>query len=81
MSIDCETGALIGCFGTFGTTFVGSETTTVDTSRSLLTPAVHEGVVELETCDSPETVEVKERLLVMKACSLRSVTASDSAQS
>jgi len=46
MSIDWETGALIGCFGTSGTTVVVSETTigtgaavmltTVDTSKSLL---------------------------------------------
>jgi len=71
MSIDWETGALIGCFQTFGTTVVGSETTigtraavmlkTVDTSRSLLLPAVDENVVELETCNSPEADGVEEK--------------------
>jgi len=82
MSMDCETGALIECFGTFGIVDVGSGTTigtgaailtTMGTPGSLLTPALDESVVELETCDSPGTVGTEERLLVMKACSILSL--------
>jgi len=72
MSIDWETGALIGCFGTFGTPFIGSETTIgtgaavkltdVDTSRSLSTPTVDEDVVGIESCSSPEDEGDKEKI-------------------